>query len=78
MVDGNIIQRNAAERILNARALKIPVVSVVKNDRHKPERLEGDEGQIALYEKSILLANAEAHRFAIAFHKLSRRRNFLK
>ncbi|MEK7505891.1 MAG: hypothetical protein AAB597_03310 [Patescibacteria group bacterium] len=77
VVDGNIIQRNAAERILAARGMSIPVVSVVKNDKHKPERLEGEKGFINLYKKSIVLANSEAHRFAIRYHRQSKRNNFL-
>jgi len=30
------------------------------------------------YKKEILLANSEAHRFAVAYHKNLRARNFLK
>jgi hypothetical protein len=30
------------------------------------------------YKREILLANSESHRFAIAYHKNMRNRNFLK
>ena len=62
-----------AERVLKSAGLMIPVVGVVKNDRHKPERLIGDSRMAKLYEKEIVLANAEAHRFAISWHRRRRR-----
>jgi excinuclease UvrABC nuclease subunit len=54
----------------------IPIVGVVKNEFHKPERLIGDKKSIEAYERDILLANSEAHRFAITFHRGRRRRSF--
>ncbi len=78
VVDGNIIQRNTAERVLKEKEVgSIAVVSVVKNDRHKPERLEGEVTLLTEHKKSILLSNAEAHRFAIRFHRYIRRKNFI-
>lgn len=78
VVDGNIIQRNAALRVLkNIHLTGISVVSVVKDERHKPLRLEGEENITNEHKKVILLANSEAHRFAIRFHKHLRRKNFL-
>lgn len=71
-VDGGTAQLRAAERILKKAGLLIPVVGVVKNERHQPERLIGDRHIIAAYEKDILLANREAHRFAITWHRKRR------
>ena len=45
--------------------VQIPIVGVVKNAQHKPERIIGDTKALQAYERDILLANAEAHRFAI-------------
>lgn len=73
VVDGGLAQRNAAERVLRARGMNIPVLSVVKNDRHKPERLEGLPELVRTHERAILLANAEAHRFVISYHRRRRR-----
>ncbi|MFW6210477.1 MAG: hypothetical protein ACOC4E_03235, partial [Patescibacteria group bacterium] len=56
------------------QALVIPVVAVVKNDRHKPERLIGQKQLLEHHQQSILLANAEAHRFAITYHREKRRK----
>ncbi len=72
-VDGGKGQMRAAERILKKAGIEIPVVGVVKNEFHKPERLIGDKKAIAAYERDILLANNEAHRFAITWHR--KRRN---
>lgn len=74
VIDGGIGQINAARDIVKS----IPIVSVVKNDAHKPDHLLGDEILGRKYLKEILLANAEAHRFAIAYHKKVRARSFLR
>ena len=62
-----------------ARSLvkNIPIVSVVKDDQHRPDHFLGDEKMAEIHAKSILLANSEAHRFAIAYHKKLRSRKFL-
>jgi excinuclease ABC subunit C len=78
VVDGGVAQVNAARKILSRFDLDIPVVSVVKDERHKPKAIMGDEKIIAKYKKEILLGNSEAHRFAIAYHKNLRSRNFLR
>jgi excinuclease ABC subunit C len=71
-VDGGKGQMRAAERILKKAGIEIPVVGVVKNEFHKPERLIGDTRAIEAYERDILLANNEAHRFAITWHRKRR------
>lgn len=74
VVDGGALQLRAAERVLAQAGVQIPIVGVVKNERHRPERLIGDERAIALHEREILLANSEAHRFAISWHRNRRRK----
>ncbi len=74
VIDGGISQRNAAVEIIKS----IPIVSVVKDDKHKAHHILGDEKIIESHKMSIIKANAEAHRFAIAYHKNLRKRNFLK
>lgn len=76
-VDGSVAQRNTANTVLKTYKLEIPVVSVVKDERHKPRDIEGDISVIQAHRREILLGNAEAHRFAIAFHKVLRRKKFL-
>jgi len=78
VVDGGTAQKNVANQVVSRYQFKIPVVSVVKDDRHKPKAIMGDEIIIKKYKKEILLSNSEAHRFAIAFHKDRRSKKFLK
>src|SRR3989344_5487725 len=77
VVDGGIAQLNAVNEILKKKGLKIPAVSVVKDDKHKAKGVLGDKELAIKYKKEILLSNAEAHRFAIGYHKKLRRKNFL-
>ena len=72
-VDGGVGQINAAKSVLKERGLDIEVVSVVKDDRHKARGIMGKKG---VHEKAILLANAEAHRFAIGYHRKLRGKGF--
>lgn len=69
VVDGGKAQMNAMQKILDEHAMKIPVVGVVKDEKHRPRGILGDRSGIAGREREILLANAEAHRFAIAYHR---------
>lgn len=73
VVDGGVAQKNAAQLVLKKHALMIPVVAVVKNDKHKPERLIGQKQILDIHQDSILFANAEAHRFALTYHRTKRR-----
>jgi excinuclease ABC subunit C len=72
VVDGGKGQMRAAERILKKAGIMVPIVGVVKNERHQPERLIGDARAIEAYERDILLANNEAHRFGITWHRKRR------
>lgn len=68
-VDGAAAQINAAQRVLAEYGMAIPVVGVVKDEKHRPREIRGDRELVAGKEREILLANAEAHRFAIGFHR---------
>lgn len=78
VVDGNEIQINAAKSVLTAKNLAIQVVSVVKDDRHKVARVIAPAAILTTHTFDILLANAEAHRFAISYHRDLARKNRLK
>ena len=78
VVDGGKAHVRAVERLLNTVGISIPVVGVVKDEHHKPKGLIGDARIIAVYERDIVLANSEAHRFSITFHRARRRRHFLE
>jgi len=72
VVDGAVAQRNAAESVLETLQINIPVMSVVKDEHHKPKTILG-ERHLLSRESDILLANAEAHRYGIAYHKKLRK-----
>ena len=77
VVDGGKAQINAMERVLRDAGVRIPVVGVLKDDKHRPKEILGSKELRIKYEKEILLANSEAHRFAIEYHrKLKRKEQF--
>lgn len=77
VADGGEAQLRVARQVLDRYQLKIPIVSVVKDERHTPKDLLGDVEMATKHKKDILLANAEAHRFSIKLHKEKRNKNFL-
>jgi excinuclease ABC subunit C len=78
VVDGSTAQVNVAKQVLNRYQFDIQIVGVVKDERHKPKAILGNEQIIKKYKRSILLANSEAHRFAITFYRQKSRKNMLK
>lgn len=72
IIDGGMAHKQTAEKVLAFLGLFIPVVSVVKDERHKPKDILGRADLVDNHKKEILLANSEAHRFAIGYHKLLR------
>ena len=83
VLDGGKGQINVVKEVLKYAGLDIEVVSVVKDERHKAKEILGIKGQTLsinsqglTLEKSILLANSEAHRFAISYHRKLRGKGF--
>lgn len=77
VTDGSDLQRNVAEEAFAAIDTKPLIVGVVKDSRHKAREIIGLPEGFARVRESILLANSEAHRFAIAFHRKRRGKEFL-
>ncbi len=77
VVDGNEVQKRTAELILAEHALLVPVVAVVKDDRHKANHILGPEALVEAHKLEILHANAEAHRFAITYFRQKQRKRSL-
>lgn len=73
VVDGSVAQKRRIETLFNQLGVKIPVVAVVKNEKHKPKAILGDKTLAQKHEKEIILANAESHRFAVSYHQNRRR-----
>ena len=74
VVDGSTSQKNMAEKVLKQFGLGIIVVAVTKDERHRPKMIAGRGDLIHKYESEILIANSEAHRFAIKYHREKRNR----
>ena len=75
VVDGGVGQINGAKEVLREAEFDIEVVSVVKDASHKAKGILGGERH-SEWTKSILSANAEAHRFAIGYHRKLRGKGF--
>ena len=73
VVDGSKAQINVAQDILEKSNLDIPVVSVKKDEKHKPLEIISSEKLSKEIEKQILLVNSEAHRFSIKFQRSKRK-----
>ncbi|PID83110.1 hypothetical protein CSB11_03050 [Candidatus Campbellbacteria bacterium] len=80
VVDGSFAQKRVFHKALkeNKISKEIKVVACVKNKKHQVQKFIGDKKIISKYQKDILLANAESHRFALSVHKQKRNKNFLK
>lgn len=76
VIDGSTAQKNAAEYVLKKHETLIPVVGVVKDEKHNPKRIIGAPKLIREHERAILHANAEAHRFAITYHRAKRGKRY--
>ena len=77
VIDGGHVHKQTAEKVLASLGLLIPCVSVVKDERHKPKDILGDKVHVDYHKKDILLANSEAHRFAITYHKTLRNKRLI-
>ncbi len=74
VVDGGKTHKKAAEETLQSLGLGIPVIAVVKDEKHRPREVLGGR-RAGISDASVVLANAEAHRFAIGLHRKARRRS---
>jgi len=78
VMDGGVAQLHAGMSVLKKNGLEIPIVAVVKDEKHKPKNILGDKELTTKYKSAILLGNSEVHRFVISYHKKVRNKNFLK
>ena len=74
VVDGGTTHKKAAESVLAEAGVKIPVVAVVKDERHRPREVIGAH-RASITEADAVLANSEAHRFSLARHRAARSKN---
>ncbi len=74
IVDGGIIQVNAAKEILDSLYLDIPVLGLKKNDKHTTTALIGSEKEYEIDKTSdvfhlLTRMQDEVHRYTINYHK---------
>lgn len=69
VLDGGKAQLAVGQKVLEEYGYMVPVVSVVKDERHRPREILGVAPKKQLLERDIIKANAEAHRFAIEWHR---------
>lgn len=81
LMDGGRGQVTAAEKVLRALKLEIPVLGMAKDDSHRTRALVNGEGQEVLLKDYPLLfkycgtIQEEVHRFAIDYHRSLHNRN---
>lgn len=71
IVDGGKTHKKAAEELLKEVGIGIPVVAVVKDERHRPREVIGSL-RAGISDADAVLANSEAHRFSLARHRHAR------
>ncbi len=83
LIDGGKGHVNAAQKVLDALGLHIPVAGMVKDDFHKTEDLIFNGEALGLKEKRrafrlVYSIQEEVHRFAIEYHKSLRSKEMLR
>lgn len=79
LVDGGIGHVHAAEEVLAELELDLPVIGMAKDEKHRTGQLINDAISIDLKKNSALMPliaaiQEEVHRFAIRFHRDTRRK----
>lgn len=77
IVDGGKTHKKNAEELLKELGIGIPVVAVVKDDRHRPREVIGSL-RAGITDADAVLANSEAHRFSLSRHRAARTRAMRK
>jgi excinuclease ABC subunit C len=73
VVDGGTTHKKAAEEVLKTAGIGIPVIAVVKDEKHRPREVIGGL-RAGITDADAVLANSEAHRFSLAAHRKARSR----
>jgi excinuclease ABC subunit C len=77
IVDGGVAQQRVVQKTIREQSLTIPVIAVVKDERHKARSLIGQKKYIEKYKDDIIALNNESHRFAIRKYRDKHHKNFL-
>ncbi len=71
VVDGGKTHKKAAEEVLKEAGVAIPVIAVVKDEKHRPREVLGSL-RSGVKDADAVMANSEAHRFALNRHRQAR------
>jgi len=71
IIDGGKTHKKAAEEVLKEVGIGIPVVAVVKDEKHRPREVIGSL-RAGVRDADAVLANSEAHRFSLSKHRAAR------
>ena len=79
LLDGGKGHVSAVQPVLEAYGLDIPLFGMVKDNKHRTRAIAGDGGEIAIHANRqvftlISLIQDEVHRFAIGYHRQSRKK----
>ena len=69
VLDGGQAQLNVAQEVLTQLGISLPLVSVVKDDKHRPREIIGNQTMAKNHRREILATNADVHRFVLAYHR---------
>lgn len=73
VIDGGKTHKKTAEEVVAEFGMTIPVVAVVKDEKHRPREVIGAQ-RAGITESDAVLVNSEAHRFALNAHRKARSR----
>lgn len=76
VADGSVAQKKTVESCFQEYQISCHVVACKKDTSHKVAEILGDRAVIQKYRSQILLANSEAHRFTIEYHKQIREKQY--
>lgn len=71
IIDGGKTHKKVAEELLKEVGIGIPVIAVVKDEKHRPREVIGSR-RAGVTDADAVLANSEAHRFSLARHRAAR------
>lgn len=83
LIDGGKGHVNAAQEVLSALKLKIPIAGMVKDDKHNTKALIYNGEEIALDKRGngfrlVAKIQDEVHRFAITYHRVLRDKSMVQ
>ena len=77
LIDGGVPQVNCTKKVLREFKVEIPVVGIAKGPERKKNEFVGDSVPVDLL-TTLIQVRDEAHRFAITYHKILRKKTLFQ